>query len=231
MCVGVESGPLVSVVSAGPDRLEAVTHAGRLPETGFDALKYCLDHEPEGQWWSIHSTVIKALASTDRPADALTLLLERSNQHRPGVFTAALTAAQSVPQRQLATVLTEAVSAAENANGRIMVLRLAAALSLPDTHDLLERAWTKHGPHRVAVVSAARSLLHQSQSWPILEAAAHGTPREAKAVLKLKPFACAPRHRSRYRELIARICDHPDPKVATTARAALSGWEHWTTEQ
>lgn len=209
-------------------RTGAITAAAQIPGAGWDIV-----HRYAGSPnTSLSEAALAALARTDRPADALPILLLHASDDRARVaLYAAGRAARFMPPERLAPVLTEGALTGGKVTSRKEALRLAALLSVPDAGDLLHRAWVRDGQHRdvrATVVSAARQRLHDPRSWPILHEAATGTPEEIIGVVAMaSPFGCAPRYRRQYAELITRACTSTDEYAARAAWLTATHWAAW----
>lgn len=209
-------------------RVGAIRVAGRLSGPGWDVVQRYIGSPNT----SLAEAALGALAWTDRPGEALTVLLQHSgdDQARVAVYAAGR-AARFVPPRQLGLILTDGQLAEAKLTSRKEMLRLAAALSVPGAGEVLRRAWAEQGQHRdirAAVAAAARQRLHDPVSWAILAGAATGTPEEALAVLTVTdPLGCAPRHRQRYGQLIADVCHSSDQQVARVAWPVVQRWAAW----
>lgn len=211
-------------------RTGAIAAAARIPGLGWDVVQRYLGSPNT----SLAEAALAALAWTGRPAEALPILLRHADDDRARVAVyAARRAARFLSPRQLRPVLST-MPFEGKVTSRKEALRLAAVLSVPDVGSILLQAWARQTAHRdvrAAVVSAARQRLHDPDSWPILEQAASGTPEETCAVVAMTdPFACAPRHRHRYGQLISRACASRDVRAAQSAWLALSSWAHWAPE-
>jgi hypothetical protein len=208
-------------------RTRAIANAARLGDAGWDVVS----QYPDSASVNLAEAALAALAWTDRPADALAILLGHSGDDRARVaMYAAGRAARFLRPAQLLPVLTAGLAGGK-VTSRKELVRLIAALRLPGAGEILGQEWARGGPHRdvrAAIASAARQRLHDPLSWPILDEAAAGTPEEALAVVSSgSVFDCAPRFRRRYAGLVAVTCGSEDQAVATTAWAALAGWLAW----
>jgi len=215
-------------------RTQAISTAARLGDAGWEVITRFAGSNNV----SLAEAALAALARTDRPADALPVLLGHSGDDRARVaMYAAGRAARYIRPAQLLPVLTggDAGAGAGLAAGKVTsrkeALRLIASLHLPGAGDILRQEWVRDGQHRdirAAIASAARQRLHDPLSWPILAEAVVGGPDEALAVTALaRVFACAPRYRPGYARLIAQACRSQDQAVAIAAWAAMPGWLDW----
>ena len=182
---------------------------------------------------NLAEAALTALARTDRPRDALPVLLSHAgdDQARVAIYAAGRVA-RFISPRQLGPMLTAEPIASGKVTARKEALRLASALSVPDAGTILRRAWTQQSQHRdvrAAIVSAARRRLHDPASWPILDEAATGSPEETLAIVTTAdPLGCAPRYRRHYGQLMALTCQNSDQQAARKAWQALPGWAYWT---
>jgi hypothetical protein len=209
-------------------RCAAIAAAAQIPDAGWDVVQPYVGSAHT----SLAEAALGALARTDRPGEALPILLHHIGDDRARVAVyAAGRAARYLPPRQLQQIFTPDLLTGGKVTSRKETLRLVAILSVPGAGDVLHRAWAHEGQHRdirAAIVSAARQRLHDPQSWPILEEAATGSPQEALAVVALAdPLACAPRYRDRYGQLIGRACRSSDEQLSPAAWLAAPRWAHW----
>jgi hypothetical protein len=180
---------------------------------------------------SLAEAALGGLARTDRPGDALVVLLAQADGDRARVAVyAAGRAARFLRPSELALALAGDLAAGK-ITSRKERLRLAAALSVPGAGGLLHQAWAQDGQHRdvrAAAVFAARRLLHDPQAWPILAEAAAGRPAEILALVAgSDPLRCPARYRPPYGELVLRASASGDEQAARAALRALESWAHW----
>jgi hypothetical protein len=212
-------------------RCAAIAAAAQIPDAGWDVVQRYVGSAHT----NLAEAALGALARTDRPGEALPILLRHIGDDRARVaMYAAGRAARYLAPWQLRQIFTPDLVTAGKVTSRKETLRLMAILSVPDAGDVLHRAWAQGGQHRdirAAIVSAARQRLHDPQSWPILDEAATGSPQEALAVVALAdPLACAPRYRHRYGQLIGRTCHSTDAQLSPAAWLAAPRWAQWIPE-
>lgn len=211
------------------ERVASIGAAAMVPGTGWDIVNRYVG-SPNTR---LAEAALGALAATDRPGDALPILLgfAGSDQARVAIYAAGRSARRLAPER-LGSLLASGPLTEGKVTSRKEALRLAALLSVPGVGGILREAWELPGQHRdvrAAVVSAARQRPHDPESWHILGEAAGGGPEDVLAVVAgADPLDFAPRHRRDYGALIERACGNADQDVTRAAWAALPRWVHWT---
>jgi len=178
----------------------------------------------------VAEAALAALAWTDEPVDVLPNLLAFVDTDRARVAVyAAVRCARFVPPDQLGTLLTP-VLAARKVTSRTEAVRLCAEHRVPGAADLLATVFHTPGQHRdvrCAVVSAARLLLDEPQSWELLTAASGAEHAVAAAAAAVAPEFLAVRHRSRYAGLVRAVAAAADPDTARLGLLALPAWSRW----
>ncbi|MFF2078974.1 hypothetical protein ACFVXG_30000 [Kitasatospora sp. NPDC058162] len=229
--------------------LPAHTRAGHLrtlvaiPELGFAAVR----RYAESPDTVLIEAALGALIWTDRPAEALPLLLAHAGDDRARVaLYAAGRAAGFVAPSRLAPVLREALLPEPAGNdgatagggakvtSRKELVRLAARLLPVDTalalltevHDLPEQ----HRDVRAAAVAAAVRLLPAPAAWRLLDGATAGPPVARSTVLRTRPLDLPAADRPRYAALVSRVASGDDPETAQTALNLLGSWAPWHPE-
>ncbi|WP_052397971.1 hypothetical protein [Streptomyces sp. NRRL F-5123] len=209
-----------------------------VPEHGFKAVR---------RWTGSPATVLAeaalaALAWTDRPADALPLLLEHAGDDRARVAVhAAHRVCERIAPSALEAVLRAALlpgaggaPAAAKVTSRKEFVRLAAA-GLPvstaagivaGTFDLPDQ----HPDVRAACVAVAAGLLPAPAAWGLLEAAADGPPVTRTALLRVRPYELRALERPRFARLVGRVTHTPDRETADLAAGLLAVWAPWYPE-
>ncbi|MYX63422.1 hypothetical protein GTZ89_49510, partial [Streptomyces sp. SID8382] len=185
---------------------------------------------------------LAALAHTDRPGDALPVLLAHAGGDRARVAVYAATRASRYVEPSRLAPLVRGVLAPDGVatavppvpakvTSRKEAARLAATL-LPaaDAAALLADAFEQPGQHpdvQAACVAFATGLLDAKRAWELLTAAASGRRELRRAVLRTRPLDLPEAHRARYAQLIRVVCDTDDPEVAADGYGALAGWSPW----
>jgi hypothetical protein len=204
-------------------RRSALHAAARVPDGGAALVASYVDSADVG----LAESALGALVHTERPADALPVLLSRLDGDRARVAAYALgRAARFAPPRRLSELAAAARGAAK-VTSRKEALRLLVSLGAPSASAVLLEIFEQPGQHRdvrAAAVSAARL---DGPLWTILEPAVAGGREDQLAVLAATPFALPPRDRRRYAELIAAIGRGPDPVAARAAWQAMPAWSTW----
>ncbi|MFG1761647.1 hypothetical protein ACGFID_28925 [Micromonospora echinofusca] len=180
---------------------------------------------------TLAEAALAALPWTDRPEEALPLLLSHADDERARV---ALYAAGRVARFTRPAGLVAPLSAVALGRGRVtsrkQALRLLGRFGPPAAMAVLVSAWQQPDQHRdvrAAIVAAARQRLHAPESWPILEQAVVGSREESLTVLATPPDAVAAPDRPRYAALVARACASTDREVSRLARPRLVHWLPW----
>ncbi|GIE78190.1 hypothetical protein Aph02nite_41400 [Actinoplanes philippinensis] len=208
-------------------RAAAVRAAARVPAGGREAT---LRHvgAPEVP---IAEAALGALVWTDRPADALPVLLGHAGGDRARVaLYAAGRAAQHVPPSRLPEVLGPLLTGDTKVTSRKEAARLLARYGPPHMMGMLLDAYTHPAAHRdvrAAIVSAARQRLDAEAAWRILETALTGSREERQAVLDARASTIPARHRPRYGALIVASCRVADREVRRAAFGRLNEWAPW----
>ncbi|MEV4481435.1 hypothetical protein [Micromonospora coxensis] len=208
-------------------RAAAIRAAARAGSTGRELVLRHLD-APEV---AIAEAALGALVWTDRPDEALPVLLRHADGDRARVaLYAAGRAARHVPPSRLATTLAAMVTGPAKVTSRKEAARLLARYGPPQAMTTLLGTYTAAGTHRdvrAAIVSAARQRLQTEASWSILRAAVDGSREERRAVLDEYPYVIAERHRPRYAALVVEACHAADREVRRAAFDQLGQWSPW----
>ncbi|MFB7129925.1 hypothetical protein [Kitasatospora sp. NPDC056273] len=218
-----------------------------VPERGFATVRPYVD-SPDTV---LAEAALGALIWTDRPAEALPLLLAQAGNDRARValYAAGRAAGFVAPSRladMLRAVLLPAADGAAEAGGggaggggakvtsRKELVRLAARLLPVDTAGaLLAEAHDLPGQRRdvrAAVVAATVDLLPAPAAWRLLEDAATGAPVARSAVLRTRPLDLPTTDRPRYAALVAGVASGDDPHTAQVALDLLAAWSPWCPE-
>ncbi|MEV0213200.1 hypothetical protein [Micromonospora sp. NPDC050695] len=208
-------------------RAAAIRAAAHVPGAGRELVLHHLD-APEV---AIAEAALGALVWTDRPDEALPVLLRYAGSDRARVaLYAAGRAARHVAPSRLAHVLTEVLTGPVKITSRKEAARLLARYGPPQVMATLLDAYTNPDAHRdvrAAIVSAARQRLKTEASWTILRAAVDGSREERRAVLDASPYAIPQRDRPAYGALIIEACQATDREVRRTAFRQLGDWSPW----
>ncbi|BBA98441.1 hypothetical protein RVR_4626 [Actinacidiphila reveromycinica] len=218
-------------------RAHHIRAAAALPDAGLDLVRRHLDATDT----VLAEAALGALAWTDRPAEALPILLAHAADDRArGALYAAGRVARFVPPSRLEALLRAALlpaadgtppPAAKVTSRKEMVRLAATRLPVGTAAAIVAAAYRLDGQHpdvRAACVPlAAGRLLRAPAAWDLLEQAAGGTPATAAAVLRTMPFELAEPERARYARLVARVRDSADPETADAATARLGAWAPW----
>ncbi|WP_030486985.1 hypothetical protein [Micromonospora chokoriensis] len=180
---------------------------------------------------AIAEAALGALVWTDRPDEALPILLRYADGDRARVaLYAAGRAARHVPPSQLADNLAEVVTGPTKITSQKEAARLLARHGPPRVMATLLHEYANPDAHRdvrAAIVSAARQRLQTEASWTILRAAVDGSREERRAVLNAYPFTIPERNRPRYGAIIVEACRATDRETRRTAFGQLGQWSPW----
>ncbi|SCF21777.1 hypothetical protein GA0070558_15520 [Micromonospora haikouensis] len=208
-------------------RAAAIRAAAGVPGAGRKLVLRHLD-APEVP---IAEAALGALVWTDRPDEALPVLLRYADSDRARVaLYAAGRAARHIAPSRLAEVLTEVLTGPAKITSRKEAARLLARYGPPPVMTTLLDAYHHADAHRdvrAAIVSAARQQLQTEASWTILRTAVHGSREERRAVLSAHPHLIPERHRPRYGALMIEACRTADRQVRRTAFGQLGEWSPW----
>ncbi|SCG66477.1 hypothetical protein [Micromonospora halophytica] len=210
-------------------RAAAVKAAARAGGAGRELVLRHLD-VPEV---AIAEAALGALVWTDRPDEALPVLLRHADDDRARVaLYAAGRAVRHVAPSRLTDVLGRVVTGPAKITSRKEAARLLARYGPPQIMATLLDAYASSDAHRdvrAAIVSAARQRLQTEASWTILRTAVDGSREERRAVLNGYPYSISDRHRPRYAALIVEACRAADREVRRAAFGQLGEWSPWLT--
>lgn len=217
-----------------------IRNAAVLPEAGLDVVSRYLG----ATGTVLAEAALGALAWTDRPADALPILLAHAadDRARVALYSAGRAARFVVPSR-LEVVLRAALLPAADGTpppaakvtSRKELVRLAADRLPVDTAAAVVTAvYDLPGQHpdvRAACVPlAATRLLRSPAAWELLAHAAAGPPATQSAVLRTRPFELPAGERARYARLVGRVRETADAETADAATGLLGAWSPWYPE-
>ncbi|MFF4318881.1 hypothetical protein [Streptomyces sp. NPDC001568] len=205
------------------DRAAAIRAAAPVPELGYAQVSAHAD-APDVV---LAEAALGALARTDRPRDAVAVLLEHAgtDRARVAVYAAARAADLTAPS-ELALLLGPLLTGEQPAKvtSRKEAIRLAA-LHLPPrrTTALLAQAFRapdRHPDVRSTVVRALPVLLGVPEAWRLLdEAAREGDPAVLAALVAVGPRQLPREHRARWAALVDSLYD----AVLTHTASGLAG--------
>jgi hypothetical protein len=218
-------------------RADSIRQAAGIPELGYEAVRPYLDSSDT----VLAEAALGALAWTDRPGDALPLLLAHASDDRArvAVYAARRTTAFVAPSR-LEAVLRGALLPAESGaaapaakvTSRKELVRLAAdRLPVATAVAILTAAFDLPGQHpdvQTACVSVGAQLLPSAQE--LLERAVDGPPVVQAAVLRVRPFELPAAQRHLYARLVGRVARSGDAETADAAMRLLGVWSPWYPE-
>ncbi|WP_052388282.1 pentapeptide repeat-containing protein [Dactylosporangium aurantiacum] len=206
-------------------RAAALRDAAPVPDSGRRLVLQCYG----GGDAVLAEAALAALPWTDRPSDALTVLLSHLRDDRTRVAVAGLArASRFLPPAALLAALDPGQG---KVTARKAAVRLLVARSVPGAADALWRAWQDPRAHRdvrVAIVAAARQRAGEPGMWRILRAAGASGDRDAVlALLSAGPWPVPATLRADYAALVAAAIGAADRRVAQRAWAALPRWAPW----
>lgn len=206
-------------------RAAALHDAAPVPDSGRRLVLQCA----AGGDAALAEAALAAMPWTDRPSDALTVLLSHLRDDRARVATAGLArASRFLPPAALLAALDPGQG---KVTARKAAVRLLAARSVPGAADALWRVWQDpqlHRDVRVAIVAAARSHAGEPGMWRILRAAGgSGDPDAVLALLSTGPWPVPATLRADYAALVTAAAGAADRRVAQRAWAALPRWAPW----
>ncbi|MEV0495374.1 hypothetical protein [Streptomyces atratus] len=210
-----------------------------IPELGFPIARRYLD-SPDTV---LAEAALGALVWTDRPAEALPLLLAHAADDKARVaLYAAARAARFVAPSQLEAVLRAALLPADDGalapaakvTSRKELVRLAASrLPVGTAAAILAEAFDLPGQHRdvqAACVPVAAELLRSPAAWRLLKRAADGLPVSQAAVLRTQPYELQAEDRPHYARLVGQVSCSSDVETAGAAMGLLARWSPWYPE-
>ncbi|GAA2603280.1 hypothetical protein [Paractinoplanes durhamensis] len=210
-------------------RAAAIRAAAGIPGAGRELVLRHLDAREV----PIAEAALGALVWTDRPDEALPVLLRYADGDRARVaLYAASRAARHTPPSQLPDVLGAVLTGPAKITSRKEAARLLARYGPPRVMATLLDAYTNPDAHRdlrAAIVGAARQRLQTEASWTILQTAVDGSREERRAVLGAYPYTIPERHRPRYGAFVVEACQAADREVRRAAFGQLGEWSPWLT--
>jgi hypothetical protein len=208
-------------------RAAAVRAAAAVPGAGRELV---LRHVDAAEV-AIAEAALAALVHTDRPDEALPVLLRYADGDRARVaLYAAGRAARHVPPSRVAELFGAVLTGPAKVTSRKEAARLLGRYGPVGAMATLRDAYTAPDAHRdvrAAIVSAAGDRLDAEPSWTVLRAAVDGSREERRAVLGTWPYTIAQRHRRRYAALVVEACRALDREVRRAAFGQLGEWSPW----
>ena len=199
--------PLGAMPIHGPHQLLALTQSEQVP---------------------ICEAALGALIWTDRPGQALEILLEHVSTDRARVAMYAIArVSRFVSQQELLTRM-EALLARPVLKVTVLkeALRLIGGVGGPRAALLVHQVWQRPGLHRdarIAALHAARGLLDQELAWQMLEQGARqGDVYSALALAEVQPLSVPARHRARMARVMVSLAEHPEARAQRALYEAMS---------
>jgi len=220
--VAADAGATVSA------RCAAIRSAATVPDLGWDTVRRW--HNSSNV--ALAEAALGALPWTDRPSEALPLLLDHTGDDRARVAVYAVRrAARFVAPSRLGAVVATALAGPLKVTSRKEIARLAADFSAPQAASIVYAEWSRPDAHRdvrAALIGVARLRLQQPYAWRILtEAAESGEYASIVAIAAAQPMLLPDSTRTRYASLILAGCRSTDPKAAEHAWARVPVWAPW----
>ncbi|MEO3842550.1 hypothetical protein [Streptomyces sp. CNZ287] len=216
------------------DRARALAEVARIPGHGFDVVfRYTGADDVV-----LAEAALAALVWTDRPAEALPLLLAHAggDRARVAVYAATRATRHAAPSRVEAALrpllLPGPDGSVAKVTSRKEAVRLAAArLPAERAAVLVAGAYElpeQHRDVRAACVAFAGGLLGRPEVWGMLEAAAADDPEVRLPLLRPQPRDLREEYRPRYAGLVEAASRTEDPQLAWAAYTGLAGWAPWS---
>ncbi|QFG26631.1 hypothetical protein [Actinomadura sp. WMMB 499] len=208
-------------------RVAAVASLGRLPGALGDLTVWA-----GGDDAVLAEAAMEAMAGTDRPAEALGLLLGHARATgSPYAVAAAAGCCAAVPPSALGPVLAGTLTGPDaRVTMRKQAARLLERLRPPGAADALLGAWRDPGLHRdvrAAVAAALRRIPGDPRAFAALEGAAGPYASEPllRTLFQAQPQEYAPADRPRYAALVRLLLAAADgPGVRFRGSRAFQAW-------
>ncbi|MFD7157886.1 hypothetical protein ACFV9C_25015 [Kribbella sp. NPDC059898] len=207
-------------------RAAAVKTLGRVP-----TARAALDEFLASDEVLLQEAALAALAWTDRPDQALPLLLSHAGDDRARVAVYAAARAARFVRPSLLPGLLQPVLSREGVKvtARKEAVRLLGELRAPGAGAVLTETWA--GAHRDVRATIARTvsqyLLYDAPAWAVLEQAVHDSPATAVVLGTRSAYDVPLAYRSRYADLLIAVTTRPEPDVVGPTLLALRGWARY----
>ncbi|MGX7671334.1 hypothetical protein [Plantactinospora sp. DSM 117369] len=226
--IGLQERVVADTAAGVRQRAAAIRAAAPIPALGREPVLRYIDSPTV----VLAEAALGALVWTDRPAEALPLLLQHAGDDRARValYAAGRAVRFVAPSRLPAALRPVLLDPGTKVTSRKEAARLLARYGPPQVMGMLLDTYTNPQTHRdvrAAIVSAARQRLDTEASWTILDTALRGSREECRAVLAASASDVADRHRARYAALITEACRAIDREVRRAAFQQLPYWSHW----
>jgi len=237
-------------------RKTALSQLAHIPGEGARELRLWVKDWAEDEA-VLAESAMRALVRTDRPDEALPVLLEHTGDGRaPTAVRALARACRYAAPSQLSEVVhglllsdKEPDAGPEDTPGAVPhegplpgvtvtsrkeAVRLAASLlPVAEAAEVLLAAFElpeQHEDVRAACVTSAQQLLDDGRAWQLVDSAAQGAPVLRHALLRARPLELPERHRERYARTVTGLVDVDDQEVAEAVYASLAHWAPWAPE-
>jgi hypothetical protein len=217
-------------------RVRALADAARIPGHGLDVVFRYTGSEDV----ALAEAALAAMVWTDRPEEALPLLLAHAggDRARVAVYAATRATRHAAPSRVEAALRPlllpgpDGPAAGAKVTSRKEAVRLAATrLPAERAAELVVGAYELPGQHRdvrAACVAFAGGLLGRPEIWRMLDAAAADEAEVRLALLSPEPRDLREEHRPRYAGLVEAAGRTDDPVVVWSAYPSLADWAPWS---
>ncbi|MEU8226054.1 HEAT repeat domain-containing protein [Kribbella sp. NPDC048915] len=208
-------------------RASAVKMLGRVPVAGRAALDEFLASSDV----LLQEAALAALAWTERPDQALPLLLAHAGDDRARVAMYAATRAARFVRPSLLPGLLQPVLSRDGVKvtSRKEAVRILGELRAPGASAVLTEAWSSaHRDVRAAIArTASQYLLYDPAAWAVLEQAVHDSPATAAALTARSAYDVPSAYRARYADLLIAVTTRREPEVVGAALLALRQWARY----
>ncbi|GAA2787655.1 hypothetical protein [Kribbella solani] len=205
-------------------RALAVKTLGRVPSAGRAALDQFLTSDDV----LLQEAALAALAWTDRPDEAVPVLLAHAGDDRARVAVYAAGRAARYVRPSLLPGLLQPVLAGDavKVTARKEVVRLLGELRAPGAGAVLTETWAgAHRDVRAAITrTASQYLLYDPAAWAVLQQAVHDSAATALALTARRAYDVPLAFRSRYADLLIAVTTRAEPEIVNAALFALPRW-------
>ncbi|WP_407562735.1 hypothetical protein [Streptomyces sp. 184] len=217
-------------------RVRALAEAARIPGHGLDVVFRYTGSEDV----AFAEAALAALVWTDRPEEALPLLLAHAggDRARVAVYAATRATRHAAPSRVEAALRPLLLPGPDGSAAGAKVTSRKEAVRVAATRLPAERAAAlvvgayelpeQHRDVRAACVAFAGGLLGRPEVWRMLETAAADDPQVRLELLRPQPADLREEHRPRYARLVEAASRTDDPQLAWAAYTGLAVWAPWS---
>ncbi|MFF0270426.1 hypothetical protein [Kribbella sp. NPDC004536] len=209
-------------------RAAAVKTLGHVPTAGRPVLDEFLASDDV----LLQEAALAGLAWTNRPDQALPLLLSHAGDDRARIAVYAAARAARFVRPSLLPGLLQPVLTRDGVKvtARKEAVRLLGELRAPGAGAVLTETWA--GAHRDVRATIARTvsqyLLYDPAAWAVLEQAVHDSPATAVVLGARSAYDVPLAYRSRYADLLIAVTTRSEPEVVGPTLLALRGWARYS---